>query len=173
VAGAGPPTDDELTDAARHLGDVLRARGGRLATAESATGGLIGHILTQTAGSSDYYAGGVVAYANDVKRSMLDVPDELLAAHGAVSAEVACAMASGAMERLASDVAMAVTGIAGPDGGSREKPVGLTYIAVARRGSGEPSVTRSVWPHGRDGNKRASALAAIELTVRCVTAEGA
>ena len=168
MAAGSAPTDDELTDAARRLGESLRDRGARLATAESATGGLIAHVLTQNPGSSDYYAGGVVAYANEVKRSMLDVPEELLAAHGAVSAEVAGAMAAGAMERLACDVAVAVTGIAGPDGGSSEKPVGLTYLAVARRGSGEPVVSRTTWPHDRDGNKRASALAALELTARAL-----
>ena len=172
MAPAGPPSDDDLTDAARRLGDSLRAHGARLATAESATGGLIGHVVTQNAGSSDYYAGGVVAYANDVKARLLDVPDALIASRGAVSAEVASAMASGAMERLACDIAVAVTGIAGPDGGSAEKPVGLTYLAVARRGRGDASVARHVWPHDRDGNKRASALAALELTAHVMTSDG-
>lgn len=162
---ARPPTDEELTDAARRLGGSLRERGERLATAESATGGLIGHLVTQTAGSSDYYVGGVVAYANHVKRTLLGVPDELIASHGAVSAAVARAMASGALERLAADVAIGVTGIAGPDGGTPRKPVGLTYLAVARRGSGA-IVSRRVLRHDRDGNKRASALAAFRLTER-------
>ena len=170
MARAGPPTDEQLADAARRLGGSLRRRGARVATAESATGGLIGHLITQTPGSSDYFVGGVVAYANEVKQSVLGVPESLLASRGAVSAEVAEAMASGALERLAADVAVGVTGIAGPDGGTPDKPVGLTYVAVVRRGSGRPLVSRRVWRWDRDGNKRASALAALRLTRRSLGA---
>ena len=103
-------------------------RGLTLATAESCTGGLVAARLTSVPGSSDVVLGGVVAYADEVKRAELGVAAELIAEHGAVSPEVAEAMAHGARERLGADVAVAVTGIAGPGGGSAEKPVGLVYL---------------------------------------------
>jgi nicotinamide-nucleotide amidase len=111
-----------------HVLDLCRARGLSLATAESCTGGLVAGRLTSVPGSSDAVIGGVVAYANAVKERELGVPAALLAAHGAVSAEVAAAMASGARERLGADVAVAVTGVAGPGGGTSEKPVGLVFV---------------------------------------------
>jgi nicotinamide-nucleotide amidase len=107
------------------------ARGLRLATAESCTGGMVAARLTGVPGSSASFVGGVVAYADEVKRSELDVPEGLLSEHGAVSAEVAAAMAEGARGRLDADVAVAVTGIAGPDGGTPEKPVGRVHIHAA------------------------------------------
>jgi nicotinamide-nucleotide amidase len=107
------------------------ARGIRLATAESCTGGMVAARLTGVPGSSASFVGGVVAYADDVKRAELDVPEELLAAHGAVSPEVAAAMAEGARARLGAEVAVSVTGVAGPDGGTPEKPVGRVYLHAA------------------------------------------
>jgi nicotinamide-nucleotide amidase len=107
------------------------ARGLRLATAESCTGGMVAARLTDVPGSSASFVGGVVSYADEVKRTELDVPAELLAAHGAVSAEVAAAMAEGARRRLGADVAVAVTGVAGPEGGTPEKPVGRVYLHAA------------------------------------------
>ena len=107
---------------------LAEARGLRLATAESCTGGMVGARLTGVPGSSASFVGGVVAYADEVKRSELDVPEELLAAHGAVSAEVAGAMAEGARRRLGADVAVSVTGVAGPGGGTPEKPVGRVHL---------------------------------------------
>ncbi len=107
----------------------LQARGWRLATAESCTGGLIGAAITSVPGSSAVYLGGVVSYADDLKRRLLGVPDALLAAHGAVSREAAEAMAAGA-RALGAECALAVTGVAGPDGGSEEKPVGTVHIAA-------------------------------------------
>jgi nicotinamide-nucleotide amidase len=107
---------------------ACRKRGVTLAAAESCTGGLVAARLTSVAGSSDVFRGGVVAYSDDVKRAELGVPAELIARHGAVSAEVAGALATGARERLDADVAVAVTGIAGPGGGTPEKPVGLVYL---------------------------------------------
>ncbi|HEX4323382.1 MAG TPA: nicotinamide-nucleotide amidohydrolase family protein [Gaiellaceae bacterium] len=104
------------------------ARGLRLATAESCTGGMVAARLTDVPGSSSSFVGGVVAYADEVKRSELEVPEELLVEHGAVSAEVAAAMAEGARRRLRADVAVAVTGVAGPGGGTPEKPVGRVYL---------------------------------------------
>jgi nicotinamide-nucleotide amidase len=107
------------------------ASGLRLATAESCTGGMVAARLTDVAGSSASFVGGVVAYADEVKRSELDVSEELLARHGAVSAEVAAAMAEGARRRLGADVAVAVTGIAGPGGETEDKPVGRVYLHAA------------------------------------------
>ena len=111
-----------------HVLELCRERGLRLATAESCTGGLVAARLTSVPGSSRVVVGGVVAYADEVKQAELGVPAELLARHGAVSAEVAAAMARGARERLGAEIAVAVTGIAGPDGGTAEKPVGLVYL---------------------------------------------
>jgi competence/damage-inducible protein CinA-like protein len=107
------------------------ARGLRLATAESCTGGMVAARLTEVPGSSVSFVGGVVAYSDDVKRAELGVPEKLLVKHGAVSAEVAAAMAEGARERLRADVAVSVTGVAGPGGGTPEKPVGLVYVHAA------------------------------------------
>ena len=112
---------------------LLLERGWRLATAESCTGGLIAHWVTAIPGSSSVYAGGAVAYANEAKTALLGVPPALIERHGAVSAPVAEAMARGALERLGADVAVSTTGIAGPSGGTAEKPVGLVYIGVATR----------------------------------------
>jgi competence/damage-inducible protein CinA-like protein len=111
-----------------HVLELCRARGWTLATAESCTGGLVAARLTSVPGSSAVVRGGVVAYANDVKERELGVPSALLETRGAVSPEVAAAMARGARERLGVDVAVSVTGIAGPDGGTPEKPVGLVYL---------------------------------------------
>jgi competence/damage-inducible protein CinA-like protein len=110
---------------------LAAAQGLKLATAESCTGGMVAARLTDIPGASASFVGGVVSYSDDVKRAELGVPDELLAAHGAVSAEVAGAMAEGARQRLAADVAVAVTGVAGPGGGTPEKPVGRVYLHAA------------------------------------------
>lgn len=116
--------------AARAVAAALTLQKRRLATAESCTGGMIGMLLTGVAGVSAVYVGGVIAYDNAVKQSLLKVPAEILTARGAVSAECAEAMARGAAERLGADCAVATTGIAGPDGGSVEKPVGMVCIGV-------------------------------------------
>lgn len=166
-----PPTDAELDAAARRLGRHLTERGWQMAAAESCTGGMVGHVITQVPKASDHFLGGIVSYSNAVKEGLLDVPPSLLEGVGAVSAEVAEAMTTGVLARFpVADIAVAVTGIAGPDGGSPEKPVGLTYVAVAIR-DGRAVVERHTWPHDRDGNKRASVLAALDLAAR-VLAEG-
>jgi PncC family amidohydrolase len=159
------PDDAELEQLARRLGEVLRERQWRLATAESSTGGLIGHAITMIPGASDYYAGGAICYSNLAKEKELGVPAALIAEHGAVSSEVAAAMAEGAWRRFAVDVGISVTGIAGPEGGSAEKPVGLHFIGVAR--SGHPPVVEShQFGFDRDGNRTAAAAAALQLAIR-------
>jgi len=140
---------------------MARASGSTIATAESCTGGLVGHLLTEIAGSSEVFRGGIIAYADAVKVDSLGVPGPTLASHGAVSAQTAVAMAEGARRALGVDVAVAVTGIAGPGGGTAEKPVGLTYIAVAD--SLGHAVQRSQWSGDRHANKMASAAAALDM----------
>ena len=157
------PTDEELLDLAERVGATLRARGMTLATAESCTGGLVAHLITEVPGSSDYFPGGIVTYADRVKTAMVDVQAGVLSAHGAVSAQVAVAMAEGARSRLGVDIAVAVTGIAGPDGGTEAKPVGLTYVAVADAQGDD--VRRHVWAADRSGNKRSSASSALSLVL--------
>jgi nicotinamide-nucleotide amidase len=154
-------TDDRLVALAERLFVVCVDRGLTVATAESCTGGLVAHAITEVAGSSAYFLGGFVTYADDVKRDQLGVPAELLAAHGAVSAQVARAMAEGARARLGTTVAVSITGIAGPGGGSDEKPVGLTYVAVADQAGAD--VRRYLWSGDRSANKRDSAAAVLEL----------
>ena len=155
------PTLDALADLAVRLQAACLAHGWTVALAESCTGGLVAHAITEIAGSSDYFRGGIVAYSNDVKRDSLGVPADVLDAHGAVSAQTACAMAAGVRDRLRVDLAAAITGIAGPGGATDAKPVGLTYVAVADATGMD--VRRFVWPHDRSGNKRASAEAALRM----------
>ncbi|HMN76961.1 MAG TPA: CinA family protein [Burkholderiaceae bacterium] len=117
------------------LADALRARGWRIAAAESCTGGMIAAACTSIAGSSDWFERGFVTYSNAAKSEMLGVPSALIERHGAVSAEVACAMAQGALDRSQAMLAVAVTGIAGPGGATPGKPVGTVWLAVAARGA--------------------------------------
>jgi nicotinamide-nucleotide amidase len=124
---------DELHAAAAALLDICRARGLTLATAESCTGGLVVGALTDIAGSSDVVDRGFVTYSNDAKQQMLGVPAETLKQFGAVSRQTAEAMALGALSRAEVDLAVAITGIAGPGGGSKDKPIGLVHFAVAAR----------------------------------------
>jgi len=141
--------------------DACRERGLTLATAESCTGGLVAARLTSVAGSSDVFLGGVVAYANEVKARELGVPEEILEGHGAVSAETAAAMAAGARERLGADVGVSVTGIAGPGGGSAEKPVGLVYLHAQEPGG---ALARELdFPGDRDAIRSRAAVAALHL----------
>ena len=152
-------SEEELQALARDIQARSLARGASIALAESCTGGLVAAALTAIPGSSGYFLGGVVSYSNEAKRDLLGVDEATLAAHGAVSAQVARAMAEGARTRFAASLAAAVTGIAGPDGGTPEKPVGLTYVAVADREGVD--VRRFVWPGDRAANRRDSALAVL------------
>jgi PncC family amidohydrolase len=152
---------DPLIELAERLQAACIREGLTVSVAESCTGGLVAHVLTEVPGSSAYLRGGVVAYADDVKASLLGVPVEVLIAHGAVSAQVAVAMAEGVVERLGANLGIGVTGIAGPDGGTEAKPVGLVYVAVA--GRGPATVRRLQWPGDRSANKVDSARVAIEM----------
>ena len=122
--------------------DACRARDWKLATAESCSGGLVVGALTAIGGSSDVVERGFVTYSNEAKSELLGVPAETIASHGAVSAETTAAMAEGAVARSPVDLAVSVTGVAGPGGGSAEKPVGLVIFGLARRGSGSSGTTR-------------------------------
>ena len=166
-----PPSDATLERAARRLGRALVARGWQMASAESCTGGLVGHTITQIRRSSDHYLGGVISYSNLLKEELLGVDGAVIEREGAVSPEVAEAMADGLLDRFpVARLAVAVTGIAGPDGGTADKPLGLTYVAGAVR-DGAARIERVVWPYDRDGNKRASALLALELAHDLATGE--
>lgn len=141
----------------------LRERGMTLATAESCTGGLIVSLMTEIAGASDVVDRGFVTYSNTAKHEMLDVPKELITQFGAVSPEVAEAMALGALAQSDADIAVAVTGIAGPGGGSEEKPVGLVHLTVARRGI-EPLHEKCLFGDiGRSEIRSKTVDAALEL----------
>ena len=123
--------DEELTEISRLTLEAFRTAGKTIATAESCTGGMIAALLTEIPGSSDVYSYGFVTYSNEAKTELLGVSEDILQSVGAVSAETALAMASGARNSIGADVAVAVTGIAGPGGGSDEKPVGTVFLAVA------------------------------------------
>ncbi len=152
--------DDESIESA--LVARLVARGLTCGTAESLTGGSIAERLVRVAGASKTFLGSIVAYDNAVKSALLDVPEETLAAHGAVSEETALAMARGACARLGVDIAIATTGIAGPTGATPGKPIGLVYIAVAERG-GEAIVERNTFPGDRDDIRRRAGTAALNV----------
>jgi len=154
---------DPLAALAERLQGICLGRSLTVATAESCTGGLVASAITDVAGSSAYFLGGIVSYADDAKRDVLGVPAPLLDAHGAVSAQVARAMATGARERLRASLAVSVTGIAGPGGGTSAKPVGLTYIAVADPAGVD--VRRHLWTGDRAANKLSSAEAALEMLI--------
>ena len=163
MSGTGA-TVDALVE---RLGQALRRRGARIATAESCTGGLIAAACTAQAGSSDWFERGVVTYSNAAKTELLGVPGPLIVAHGAVSAEVAEAMADGAVARFPVSFAVSVTGIAGPTGGSADKPVGTVWIGLA--GAGEPAVATLLRATGDRAAIRAASVArALEiLLARC------
>ena len=162
---------DPLVGLAERLQGVCLGRGVTVSVAESCTGGLVADAITDIAGSSGYFAGGVVSYSNAAKEQLLGVPEAVLEAHGAVSAQVARAMAEGARSRFAADVAASVTGIAGPDGGSDAKPVGLTYVAVADADGVD--VRRHLWSGDRLANKVSSAAAVLELLLERIGAPAA
>ena len=129
-----------MNELARRIGERLKARGLRLATAESCTGGLVGHAVTRIAGSSAYYLGGAVTYSNGLKEQLLGVDPETIRRYGAVSGETAQAMAEGCRRLTGADYTLAVTGIAGPGGGTPEKPVGTVCFGLTAPGQGARDV---------------------------------
>jgi PncC family amidohydrolase len=145
------------------IGELLVEQGLTLATAESCTGGLVSHRITNISGSSAYFLGGFVTYSNEAKETLLGVHHETLQAHGAVSEQTAREMAQGARRQMGADLAVSVTGIAGPTGGTPEKPVGLVYIALSAPDTGV--CQRYLWQGDRIANKEQSAEAALQLIV--------
>lgn len=150
--------------AARVLGTALSASGGTLAVAESCTGGLLGGAITSIPGSSRYFSGGVLAYSNRAKIALLGVSPELIAARGAVSREAALAMAEGVLSLFHADLAIAVTGVAGPGGGSRGKPAGTVWVAVVAR-DGDRYAHRFRFSGGREAVRRAAVKASLAAAV--------
>ena len=154
--------EKNLIGLAEKLGKLLQEKNKTLAVAESCTGGGLAYFLTEIAGASSWFQGGIVAYANECKTKFLDVPEEMIAKHGAVSEEVARAMALGARKRVGTDIALSTTGIAGPGGGTPAKPVGTVCMAVAC--GEEVFVTRKVF----SGDRHAVRTQAIEYILQAV-----
>ena len=154
--------DHELRDAAEHLLHACRQRKLKVVTAESCTGGLIAATLTAIAGSSDVVDRAFVTYSNEAKRDMIGVPWKAIMTHGAVSEPVARAMAEGALARSDADLAVSVTGVAGPGGGTPEKPVGLVHFGALRKGH-ETIAERHIFSGDRDGIRRVSVLTALSM----------
>jgi nicotinamide-nucleotide amidase len=163
--------DDEMIAAARRVLDLCRARGLTIATAESCTGGLVAGALTEIPGSSDVVDRGFVTYSNAAKRELLSVPEAVLASHGAVSRETAEAMATGARKTSGAGLAVAITGIAGPGGGSPDKPVGLVHFAAARDGRTLHREKR-FGDIGRGTVRRLSVLEALAMLEELASASG-
>ena len=155
-----------IPDRAAELAARLRERGWTLATAESCTGGLLGDALTDLAGVSDVYLGGLIAYANSSKMQLLGVSESVLNSVGAVSAETAAAMASGVQQRFGTQIALATTGIAGPGGGSPEKPVGLVYLGLATPHG--VWTERHIWAGNRRENKAESVRRALAWAIEMI-----
>ena len=156
------PTYEELTELSQEVGAQFLQTKMSCATAESCTGGLVGHLLTEISGCSAYFLGGAIVYSNEIKAHVLGVDPATLDTEGAVSYATAKQMASGALRLYGVDVAVAITGIAGPGGGSATKPVGLVFVHVAAR-DGYHRGERFVWPADRTGNKLLSAQAALQM----------
>jgi nicotinamide-nucleotide amidase len=162
--------DRDLKALALKLGRVLLERGWRVATAESCTGGWVAKALTDVSGSSQWFEGGIVAYANAAKVSLLDVPSGVLAAYGAVSEETVRAMAEGARGRFGADLAVAVSGVAGPEGGTVDKPVGTVHFAWAAPGG--VTAARHVFAGDREAVRRLSVALALERLIELAAGDG-
>jgi nicotinamide-nucleotide amidase len=156
--------DHEIRESAEHVLEVCRRKKLRLVTAESCTGGLIAGALTAIAGSSDVVDRAFITYSNEAKREMIGVPWDAILGHGAVSEPVARAMASGALARGNAQIAVSVTGVAGPGGGSPDKPVGLVHFAAQRAGY-DAIVERHVFPGDRDQIRRLTVVTALAMVV--------
>src|ERR1700674_170081 len=156
------PPDPEIFTLAQQVGERLRQLRKSIAVAESCTGGLLVATLTDVSGSSAYFLGGVISYADQVKREQLGVSDATLRQYGSVSEETAAAMASGVRQRLHADIGVSITGVAGPDA-EGSKPAGLTFIGIA---AAVATTQRFQWTGDRWDNRRRSVIAALELLVR-------
>jgi len=156
------PPDPEIFALAQQVGERLRQLGKSIAVAESCTAGLLGAALTDVPGSSAYFLGGVISYADQVKQEQLGVSEAMLRQYGAVSEESAAAMARGVRQRLHADIGVSITGVAGPDA-EGSKPVGLTFIGIA---AAVATTQRFQWTGDRWDNRRRSVIAALELLVR-------
>jgi nicotinamide-nucleotide amidase len=154
--------DHEIRESAEHVLEVCRRKNLRVVTAESCTGGLIAGALTAIAGSSDVVDRAFVTYSNEAKREMIGVPWDAILGHGAVSEPVARAMAAGALARGNAQIAVSVTGVAGPGGGSADKPVGLVHFAAQRAGY-DAIVERHVFPGDRDQIRRLTVVTALAM----------
>jgi nicotinamide-nucleotide amidase len=161
--------DDTLDRLATAVLDACRAKQLRLATAESCTGGMVAAALTDIAGSSDIVERGLVTYSNDAKSELLGIAPAVIKKHGAVSAEVAGAMATGALAHAPVDLAVGITGIAGPGGGSPEKPVGLVWFGIAAKGAGAKT-ERHIFRGDRAAVRVAATRRALELLLDAATA---
>lgn len=157
-----PLLESELYALSEQVGELLKARNWMVATAESCTGGLIGHLLTEISGSSAWFAGGAIVYSYAAKEAVLGVSHETLMSEGAVSGEVAQQMAQGALRLYDTHVAISATGVAGPSGGSVDKPVGTVYLHLSAMDGFERG-EHYIWNSDRSGNKRLSAQAALEM----------
>lgn len=150
----------------KKIGELLRGKEWTLAVAESCTGGLIGHTITTVSGSSDYFLGGIIAYSNRIKVEQLNVDAESIIAHGAVSDVVACQMAVGVREKFDADIAISVTGIAGPDGGTPDKPVGTVFIGLAIKE--KTFAKRYLFVGDRSSIQQQTAEAALDILVQAL-----
>ena len=156
-----PTNEEALTVLAKETGHALKRAGLTAAVAESCTGGLVGHLITEIAGSSGWFLGSAGVYSYAAKESLLGVDHALLQREGAVNAAVAEQMASGALRAYGADVAVSITGVAGP-GGTAEKPMGLVYLHLAAK-DGASQAENAIWPADRRGNKLLSAQCALEM----------
>jgi nicotinamide-nucleotide amidase len=164
------PTDADLARLARRAGERLQAARLRVTLAESCTGGWVAKALTDVAGSSQWFERGYVTYSNAAKQETLGVRAATLATHGAVSGPAVSEMAAGALRASGADIAVAISGIAGPEGGTPDKPVGLVWFAVARRGDGvEGSEEGRRFNGDRDAVRRAAVARALELIAAAAT----
>jgi len=161
--------DAALVALAERLQGLCLARGLTVGTAESCTGGLVAATITDVPGSSGYFLGAVVSYADEVKTTLLGVPRAMLEAHGAVSAQVARAMAEGCRARLGVALAASITGIAGPEGGSAAKPIGLVYLGLAGVADGAADVRRFQFAGDRDAIRHAAAAEALAWLIEAAT----
>jgi nicotinamide-nucleotide amidase len=159
---------NEIANLVVTVGQTLKAQGRMLAAAESCTGGMLLSRLIDVSGCSAYIAGGIVSYSNAVKEQQVGVKHETLVAYGAVSEQTAREMAEGIRSVLNADIGVGITGIAGPDGGTPDKPVGLTYIGVATAQGTQ--VARHVWEADRQGNRELSVVVALEMVLAAIKA---